>query len=160
MFLHSHIQWNYRTWIKFRTEPNSVDLIWFCHGKPYPNFVFLTVFMAYLVSGPKSTPDFPGLLLVCVLIMTDKVILDHKMSYLVYFENFYFLWFFHLWPIFAENENFQNRPKMTFYGPKWLYLTQFRQKITKVRGSSSSNFEFYLLNYKVFFWFIWSLGDS
>jgi hypothetical protein len=52
--------------------------------------------LAYLVSGPKFTPglsrtslDFPGLLLVFVLIMPDKVILDHKMSYLVYFENSY-----------------------------------------------------------------------
>ena len=49
--------------------------------------------LAYLVSGPKSTPDFPGLLLVFVEIMPDKVILDHKMSYLVNFENFHFFQF-------------------------------------------------------------------
>jgi len=63
--------------------------------------IFSSVFkgiLAYLVSGPKSIPglsrtfpDFPGLLLVFVLIMSDKAILDHKMSYLVYFENFHFL---------------------------------------------------------------------
>ncbi len=33
-----------------------------------------------------------------VEIKSDKVILDLKKSYLVYFENFHFLWFFHLWP--------------------------------------------------------------
>jgi hypothetical protein len=95
-------------------------------------------FLAYLVSGPKSAPGF---LLVFVLIMTDKVILDHEMSYLVYFENFHFLWFLHLWQIFAKiekNENFQNWPNMTFYGLKWLYLEWFPQKLAKsgeVRGS-------------------------
>jgi len=57
--------------------------------------------LAYLVSGPKSTPgfprlsrsspDIPGLLLVFLEIMPEKVILDHKMSYLVYFENSHFL---------------------------------------------------------------------
>ena len=39
-------------------------------------------------------------------IMQDKVILDHKKSYLAYFENFHFL---SLWTIFAKiekNENF------------------------------------------------------
>ena len=35
-------------------------------------------------------PDFPGLLLVSVGIMPDKVNLDHKKSYLVSFENFLF----------------------------------------------------------------------
>jgi len=87
--------------------------------------------LAYLVSGPKSTPDFPGLprisldlpglLLVFVEIMPDEVILDHKISYLFYFENFHFLRFFNLRPIFAKiekNENFQNRPNMTFYDLK------------------------------------------
>ncbi len=43
--------------------------------------------LAYLVSLPKSLPktslDFPGLLLVFVEITPDKVILDHKKSYLV-----------------------------------------------------------------------------
>jgi len=37
-----------------------------------------------------------GLLLVFVKIMLDQVILDHKKPYLVYFENFHFLWFFSL----------------------------------------------------------------
>ena len=53
--------------------------------------------LAYLVSGPKSNSglrrtslDFPGLLLVFVEIMPDKIILDPKKSYLVYFENFNF----------------------------------------------------------------------
>jgi len=39
----------------------------------------------------RTSLDFPGLLLVFVEIMPDKVILDHKMSYLVSFENFHFL---------------------------------------------------------------------
>jgi len=38
--------------------------------------------LAYLVSG-SPTLDFPGLLLVFVEILPDKVILDHKKSYLV-----------------------------------------------------------------------------
>ena len=52
----------------------------------------------------KSGPDFPGspwtsldlpkLLLFSVEIMSDKVILDHKKSYLVYFENFNFFGIF------------------------------------------------------------------
>jgi len=62
--------------------------------------VFLKVFWLTLVSGPKSTP---GLLLFFVEIMPDKIILEHKKSYLVSFEIFNFLRFFHLWPIFAEN---------------------------------------------------------
>ena len=41
----------------------------------------------------RSGPDFPGLLLVFVEIMPDKVILDHKKSYLVSFENFHFFKF-------------------------------------------------------------------
>ena len=41
----------------------------------------------------RTSLDFPGLLLVFVLIMPDKVILDHKMSYLVNFENFHFFQF-------------------------------------------------------------------
>ncbi len=38
-------------------------------------------------------PDFPELLLVFVEIMPDKVILGHKQSYLVSFENFLFFRF-------------------------------------------------------------------
>ena len=52
------------------------------------------------------------LLLVFVEIKPDKVVLDHKKSYLVYFENIHFLWFFHIWPIFAEN-----RKKLKFSKP-------------------------------------------
>jgi len=37
-----------------------------------------------------TSPAFPGLLLVFAEIMPDKVILDHKKSYLVSFENFHF----------------------------------------------------------------------
>jgi len=57
----------------------------------------------YLVSGPKLTPglartslDFPGRLLFFVETITDKVILDHKKLYLVYFENFHFFVIFSL----------------------------------------------------------------
>ena len=39
----------------------------------------------------KSGPDIPGLFLFFMEIMSDKVIIDHKKSYLVYFENFNFL---------------------------------------------------------------------
>jgi hypothetical protein len=39
------------------------------------------------------SPDFPGLLLVFVEIMPDKVISDHRKSYLVSFENFHFFQF-------------------------------------------------------------------
>jgi phosphate transport system protein len=44
-----------------------------------------------------------------VEITPDKVILDHKISYLIYFENFYFLLFFHFMDNFClkieKNEN-------------------------------------------------------
>ena len=40
-------------------------------------------------SGPDYL-DFPGLLLFFVEIVSDKVILEHKKSSLVYFENFHF----------------------------------------------------------------------
>ena len=75
-----------------------------CH-KTYPDnlrSVFKGI-LTYHVSGPKSnrglswTPlDFPGLLPFFVEIMSDKVVLDHKTSYLIYFENFHSLWFFSL----------------------------------------------------------------
>jgi hypothetical protein len=38
--------------------------------------VFLKGILAYLVFGPKSTTGLPGLLLVFVEIMSEKVILD------------------------------------------------------------------------------------
>ena len=41
----------------------------------------------------KCCRDFAGLLLVFVGIMPDKVILDHRKSYLVSFENFHFFRF-------------------------------------------------------------------
>jgi len=46
-----------------------------------------------------------------VEIMPDEVILDHKISYLVYFENVHFFQF--LAKIITKKENFQNRPNMT-----------------------------------------------
>jgi len=62
--------------------------------------IFRCVFegiLAFLVSGPKSAT---GLLLVFVEIMPDtdhKIkIIDHKMSYLVSFENFHFFVIFSL----------------------------------------------------------------
>ncbi len=91
---------------------------------------------------PRTSLDSPGHLLVSVLIMSDKVIWDHKKSYLIYFENFDFLWFFHLWPSFAKNrknKNFQNWLNMTFYGLKWLHLTQSTLKLVKVRGSPAKS---------------------
>ena len=60
--------------------------------------IFMCVFEGILANRSPPFLDFLGLLLVFVEIMPDEVILDHKTSYLVYFENFYFLWFFHLWP--------------------------------------------------------------
>ncbi len=71
--------------------------------------------LAYLVSGPKSL-DFPELLLVFVEIIPDKVILDHKKLYLVYFENFHFLRFFHFRPIFAKNWKKWKFSSLTKYG--------------------------------------------
>ena len=74
-------------------------------------------------SPPRTSPEFPGLLLVFVGIMPDKAILDHQKSYLVYFENFHLLL-----PIFVKNrknKNFQNCPNITFYGLNWLYLQKW-----------------------------------
>ncbi len=50
--------------------------------------------LAYLISGSRTSLDFPGLLLFFVEIISDKVILDHKNSYLVFFENFHFFLIF------------------------------------------------------------------
>ncbi len=55
--------------------------------------------------------------------MPDKVILEHKMSYLFYFENFHFLWFFHLWPIFAKNWKKWKFSKLTKYDFLWSKMT-------------------------------------
>jgi len=56
--------------------------------------------------------------------MSDRVILDHKKSYLVYLKIFIFVIFSDFQQKFAKsekitkNKNFQNRPNMTFYGLK------------------------------------------
>ena len=76
----------------------------------------------------RTSLDYPGLSLVFVEIMPDKVILDDKKSYLVYFVQF---WKFSFFSILSKNcpsekikknENFQNTPNMTFYGLKRLDL--------------------------------------
>ena len=68
-------------------------------------------------------PDFPGLLLVFGEIMPDKVTLDHKKSYLVYYENSHFLWFLHLWPIFAKNRKKLKFSKLNKYDFLWPKMT-------------------------------------
>jgi hypothetical protein len=50
--------------------------------------------------------------------MPENVILDYKKSYLVNFENFHFFSYGQFLLKFEKNENFQNRPSMTFYGIK------------------------------------------
>ena len=107
--------------------------------------IFRCVFKG--ISGPKSTPglpwtfpDFPGLLLVFVVIMSDKVILDHKKSYLISFENFHFLWFFHLLPIFAKNWKKWKFSKLTKYDFLWSKMTLsgiISTKSSKSPGKSS-----------------------
>jgi hypothetical protein len=42
--------------------------------------------------------------------MPDKVVLDHKMSYLVYFKNFHLLW-----PIFAQNRKNEIFKMLNFF---------------------------------------------
>ena len=41
----------------------------------------------------SGLPGLPRTFTIFVEIMSDKVILDHKKIYFVYFENFRFLWF-------------------------------------------------------------------
>jgi hypothetical protein len=56
-----------------------------------------------------------------VEIMPDKVILDHKKSYLVSLKILIFFNFKQKLAIsekITKKENFQNRPNMTFYGIK------------------------------------------
>jgi hypothetical protein len=60
--------------------------------------LFIVEFMSLEISSARQDAirtllDFPGFLLVLVLIMSDKVILDLKKSYLVCFENFHFFRF-------------------------------------------------------------------
>jgi hypothetical protein len=63
-----------------------------------------------------TSAELPGLLLVLVEIMPDKVILDHKKLYLVSFENFHFNFEqkLSISEKITKNENFQNIPNMTF----------------------------------------------
>jgi hypothetical protein len=92
--------------------------------------------LAYLVSGPKSTsgptcPDFswlPWHLLFFVEIMSDKVILNQKKSYMVYsshiwsMKNFHFWWFFQLWPIFDKNRWNSQKIKIFKIDQIWLFM--------------------------------------
>jgi len=60
--------------------------------------LFIVEFMSLEISSVRQDAirtllDFPGFLLVLVLIMSDKVILDLKKSYLDCFENFLFFRF-------------------------------------------------------------------
>ena len=73
--------------------------------------------LANLVSVPKSqtSPDFQGILRNFTSfffeIMPDKVILDYKKSYFVYFENFCYCDFFTYGQFLLKiekQENFQN----------------------------------------------------
>jgi len=56
------------------------------------------IYILYRISvrqnAVRISLDFPGLSLVFVEIMPDQVILDHKKSYLVSFENFHFFFNF------------------------------------------------------------------
>ncbi len=67
--------------------------------------------LAYLVSGPKSTPDFPGLLRNFTSFCGNyarlcQIMPDHQMSYLVYNENFHFFTYGQLLLKIKKNENF------------------------------------------------------
>jgi len=55
--------------------------------------VIRDVYFSARQNAVRTSLGFPGLLLVFVEIMPDKVILDHKKSYLVSFENFHFFSF-------------------------------------------------------------------
>jgi len=77
-----------------------------------------------------------------VEIMPDKVILYHKKSYLVSFENFYFFQFLAKIGLkikITKNENFQNRPNMTFYGLIWLYLGSPRKSRDGLRSGNKAS---------------------
>ena len=76
------------------------------------------VFNSYLAVFIEK--DQSGLLLVFVEIMSDKVILDHKKSYLVSFGNFHFFDFYQKLESekIKKDGNFLNRPNMSFYGLK------------------------------------------
>ena len=60
-----------------------------------------------LAISVRQSPVSKLLLLVFVEILPDKVILDQKVSFLVYFKNFLFVIFSLLLKI-ETNENFQN----------------------------------------------------
>jgi hypothetical protein len=64
-------------------------------------FIFENIFLVFVnmrsglvrSSPVRTSLYFPGLILVFVEIMPDEVILDHKKSYLISFENFRFFQF-------------------------------------------------------------------
>jgi len=55
--------------------------------------VLICLLVGVRQNAVRTSLDFPGLLLLFVEIMPDKVILDHKKPYLVNFENFHFFQF-------------------------------------------------------------------
>jgi len=81
-------------------------------------FVFKGI-LAYIILGPRSHPDFKGLLLV----MSVKLIFNDIWLIL---KIFIFM-IFHVWTLFyknqKKNESFTNLPNMIFYGLKFHYLT-------------------------------------
>ncbi len=90
--------------------------------------VFLKVFWLTLFpdrSPPRTSLDFPGLLLVFVEIMPDKVILDHKKSYLIIFGLFWkfsFLWFFTYEQFLLKIEKKWKSSKLTKHDQIWLFM--------------------------------------
>ncbi len=102
--------------------------------------MFLKVFWLTLFPDRSPSPDFPGLLLVFVENIPDKVILDHKKSYLVSYENFHFLWFFHFSLFFAKNWKKRKFLKLTKYDFLWSKITLsgiISTKTSKSPGKSS-----------------------
>ena len=61
---------------------------------PISETIFLDIYYYEIIAinSVRQTfnPDFKGLLLVFELIVPDKIIFNHKISYLVNFENFHF----------------------------------------------------------------------
>jgi hypothetical protein len=56
------------------------------------------VYISVRRNAARTSLDFPVLLQVFVETMPDEVILDHKKSYLVNFENLIFFYFKKKWP--------------------------------------------------------------
>ena len=71
--------WDHKTFVIFDTSEKMAMSEKFTKNENFLNKQNMT-FMAWNI----------GLLLVFVEILPDKVILNHEMSYLVYFENFHF----------------------------------------------------------------------